>query len=125
MYTKDEVNQIVSQSIQEFKSSNDVYTKAEVDQMIKQVEKDAQYNSLKAKAAGNKLNLVLTGLPEDENKTTYDLAKDFIENVLKIKDAGIDVAYRLGTAPDQGSSYARPVIIRFIRVHHRNRVWKK
>lgn len=145
VYSKAEVDQIVQQAIQEFKSSKEVYTKeeveqrikqvekvsqegytkAEVDKMIKQVEKDAQYNSLKAKASGNKLNLVLTGLPEDDSKTTYELAKDFIEKTLKIKESGIDVAYRLGSTPDPGSLYARPVVVRFIRVYYRNMVWKK
>lgn len=64
-------------------------------------------------------------MPEDASKSTFELAKDFIVNTLKVKDAGIDVAYRLGTTPDPGSSYVRPVVVRFMRVYHRDLVWKK
>lgn len=53
VYTKAEVDQIIRQALQESGRPQEMYTKAEVDQMIKQVNKDSQYNSLKAKASRN------------------------------------------------------------------------
>lgn len=37
----------------------------------------------------------------------------------------LDIAYRLGTAPHEGSTYTRPLVIAFDRVADRNYVWRK
>lgn len=37
----------------------------------------------------------------------------------------VDVAYRLGTPPREGSSYARPILMRFVHMADRNKVWRE
>lgn len=99
-------------------------TKNELHEKINKVEDQCNYNSLKSKANQNRQNLVITGLKEDKDKTPWDSAKDFLSNTLKIKDLQYDVAYRLGAAPSEESSYARPLVVRFNSVAHRDKVWK-
>lgn len=124
--TKNLTKNILTEVDQKIEQSNqDVYTKAEVDQLIRQIRQEAEHKSLKDQASRNRLNLILTGLPEDEAKSTYDLTKDFISNALKIKGVKIDTAYRLGQPMEAGSSFARPVVVRFGFVSDRNLVWRK
>lgn len=99
---------------------------AEVDQRFAKMKRQADFKDLKNQAFNSRNNLILVGLPEDKNKDTSAIVKDFIENTLKIKNAHFDVAYRIGSAPtDPSSSYARPVLVHFPLLPHRNRIWKK
>lgn len=100
------------------------HTKSELKGEIAQVADEAKYDSLKSQARSNKFNLVITGLQEDTNKTHLASAKDFFSSTLKIKGLQLDVAYRLGAAPPDDSSYARPLVARFSSIAHRDRAWR-
>lgn len=82
------------------------------------------YEALKKEARHNKCNLVIVGLQEEEDKSTLSLAKSFINSTLGIKNVKMEVAYRLGPPPFEGSSYARPILIHFPNLPERNKVWK-
>lgn len=97
---------------------------AAVEGKVEKISDEVQYISLKSKANSNKLNLVITGLREDPTKSPLAAAKNFISSALKIKGVELDVAYRLGTAPEEGSTYIRPLVVRFPTVAHRDKVWK-
>lgn len=90
---------------------------------ITDVSEEFRYDKLKSQARSNKLNLVISGLQEDSSKTPLAMAKDFFSSTLKIKGLQLDVAYRLGATPPTDSSYARPLVVRFPTVAHRDKVW--
>lgn len=103
---------------------------AEVDLRIKQnaasMQRQSDFQTLKTQAFNSRNNLVLVGLPEDASKDTPAVVKDFLSNTLKVKNVNFDIAYRIGSAPsDSGSSYARPVLVHFPVLPHRNKVWRK
>lgn len=98
-------------------------TSSDLKDQITQVSEDFKYDKLKSQARSNKLNLVITGLQEDSTKTPLASAKDFFSSTLKIKGLQLDVAYRLGSTPPPDSSYARPLVVRFPTVAHRDKVW--
>lgn len=95
----------------------------EVDGKIGKVSNEVKYNSLKSKANYNKDNLVITGLKEDPQKTDFQMASSFFKDSLKIKNLDIDMAYRLGTLAEEGSSYTRPLVVKLPRASDRRRVW--
>lgn len=64
------------------------------------------------------------GLAEDHELTTFQVALNFLKNSFKIKNLSIYSAYRVGTQPDRGSSYARPMIVTFNKLSQRNRIWR-
>lgn len=86
--------------------------------------KDNDYKSLKDQAQHNKINLVLIGLQE-EDKAPLVSASDFISSTLGIKGVKIFSAHRLGSAPPEGSSYARPILMKFANMADRYKVWKR
>lgn len=98
--------------------------RAEVDQKIEKLSDEVNHCSLKSQANANKLNLVITGLQEDPDKTSLALAKDFFVSTLKIKGLQLDVAYRIGNAQAEDSSYIRPLVVRFDNAASRDKVWK-
>lgn len=85
--------------------------------------RENDYNNLKNQANRNKNNLVIIGLQEEE-RSAYASASDFISSTLGIKNVKIDIAYRLGSPPPEGSTYARPILMRFTDMADRNRVWR-
>lgn len=98
---------------------------AEVDRRFQKLDNEKRCNSLKDQAFRNRFNLVVLGLPEDTDKSTFQITKNFIENTLNIKKIDIYSADRLGTQPISGSAYARPILVVFNKLPHRNRVWRK
>lgn len=88
-------------------------TKKELRGEMAKVSDDCQYSSLKSQANSNRQNLVITGLQEDPALSPLAAAKDFIEQSLKIKDPGVDKAYRMGAVSPEDSSYIRPLVIKF------------
>lgn len=95
-----------------------------VDDRMKKMETKINYNALKAQANQNKTNLIIIGLPE-EDQPPFASAKELISSTMGIKNVHIDVAYRLGSPPPEGSNYARPILIRFPHIADRNKVWKR
>lgn len=81
------------------------------------------YNSLKDKAQRNKNNLVIIG-HEEEDKHPRSTAQHFISSTMGLKNVEVDEAYRLGQPPPEGSTYARPILMSFTKMSHRNKVWK-
>lgn len=94
-----------------------------VDHTIKVWTDSFNLKSLKDQASRNKNNLVIIGL-EEEDKSPLQSASNFIKTTLGIKNVQIDVAYRLGPPPPAGSSYARPIWLRFTHRADRNKVWR-
>lgn len=98
---------------------------AEVEKRFNKMANEKHCDELKDQAYRNRYNLVLLGLKEEEAKTTMQVIKDFFNDILKIKHLDIHSAERLGSQTDAGDSYARPIVVRFNRLPHRNRVWRK
>lgn len=91
---------------------------------LTKISNECNHNSLKSQANWNKLNLVITGLKEDPSKDPLAAASKFLSSTLKIKDLELDIAYRLGALPPQDSGYVRPLVVRFTKIAHRDKVWK-
>lgn len=68
---------------------------------------------------------MVVGLEESEDKTPLELVKEHFSKAIKIKNISIAAAYRVGSQPGSGSSYSRPIVVRFNNLAHRNRVWRK
>lgn len=92
---------------------------------IDKIENATHCKSFKDKAYNNRHNLVVLGLAEDEQKETIALAQDFFSNTMKISNVIVNDAYRIGSQPEGGSNYARPLVVKFNNLSHRNRVWRK
>lgn len=97
--------------------------KQHVDDTIKTWTDASDLRALKDQASRNKNNLVIVGL-EEEDKPPVETASKFIKSTLAIKNVHVDVAYRLGPPPPEGSSYARPIWLRFTHRADRNKVWR-
>lgn len=98
--------------------------RTEIKTEIKKIREECNYKSMQSKANSNQQNLVFTGLREEKDKTPLATVSEFIKSTLKIKNVDIDVAYRLGAAPEEDSTYIRPLVVRFARVSDRTKVWK-
>lgn len=138
---KEEFTQISSQALAEMKDLVEIQKEqvetfhdqassikreviTEVEGKVSKVADEVKYNSLKSQAFRNKQNLVVTGLKENPDSTPLALAEDFFTSKLKIKDLELNTAYRLGAAPAPDSSYARPLVVKFDSIAHRDKVWK-
>lgn len=113
-YSKQELLQVIDSKID--------------DKIASQTESDAQeahYYHLREQAFQNRFNLVLSGLPEDKQKSSLTLVNDFLRSSLNITQVDILSASRLGQTPDEETSYARPILIKFAHLPHRNLVWRK
>lgn len=86
---------------------------------------ESHFQSLREQAFDKRLNLVITGLPENDQKSTPDLVLQLFESSLNVKNIEFSSAYRMGTASDGNQSYVRPIMVKFGKINHRNRVWKK
>lgn len=95
-----------------------------MDERLKVWTEAEDHNKLIDRARRNKNNLVIIGLQEDD-QAPLKTASDFISSTLGIKDVQVDVAYRLGQPPQEGSSYARPIWMHFVRLADRNKVWRE
>lgn len=83
------------------------------------------FQSLREQAFNNRLNLVILGLAEDDQKSTTDVFRSFLESTLKIKKVEFASAFRMGPSPAEQQSYIRPILVRFRNFYHRNKVWRK
>lgn len=99
---------------------------AEVDKKLDKSARQADFKSLTDQAFNNRNNLIVVGLPEDPNKETSAVFKDFLDNRMKIKNVKFDNAQRIGSPPvDPSGSYNRPIVVHFPLLPQRNRVWRK
>lgn len=97
----------------------------EVDGKVKSLSQSQDHTALKDKAYDKRHNLIISGLPEDADKSTMSAVKDFLNASLGLKDVLIHEAHRIGSPSNQGSNYCRPILLKFKHIHHRNKVWKK
>lgn len=95
------------------------------DKKVGELSKAFQYKTLKDKAFRNRHNLIILGLKEHPSNSAYAVVKGFFRNVLKLYRLNIATAYRLGTAPPEGSNYNRPILVTFPFLADRNAVWRK
>lgn len=81
-----DMNKLISiqeEQVNSFNSTTKKVSKnilAEVDKRFAQLKRQADFKDLKNQAFNNRNNLVLVGLPEDPNKDTPAIVKDFLEN---------------------------------------------
>lgn len=86
---------------------------------------EVRYDILKGEALAKRHNLIVRELTETSSED-QDIqgAKDFFKDRMGLPDMRIDEAYRLGTL-FEGSTYSRPLAIRFPQVKDRWKVWNK
>lgn len=100
-------------------------TISEADRKVAELSKSIDYKSLQDKASRNRNNLIILGLKEHATSSTYSVVKAFFKNTLKLSRLSVDVAYRLGSPPPEGSDYIRPILVTFPFIADRNAVWKR
>lgn len=128
--TVKQMNELVDtqgQQVQSFKSSikmvkDDIMK--EVDKKIEKIREEERCRALKKEAFNNRFNLIVVGLPEDENKNALQQAADFFKNSLNVKAIEITSAHRIGNKTEGEGNYARPISVRFKNLAHRNKVWR-
>lgn len=91
----------------------------------KKSEQESHFQALTQQAFRNRFNLIITGLTEDPQKETLMVVQDFLKDSLHEEGVNIHSALRIGTAPEIHSKYARPVLLKFRKLHQRNLIWKK
>lgn len=92
---------------------------------IKHASEEHAFQALKKEAFYNRYNLVITGMPEQEERTAYSVIMKFFKTDLKLKKLEVLESYRMGQAPLEGSTYSRPIMVIFAKTGHRNLVWKR
>lgn len=100
-------------------------TKEDFNNTINRHAHDIAYKGLQDQAYFNRHNLVLLGVQEHEQDSAFTQASKLFRSNLNLSNLSIDVAYRMGKPPAQGSSYSRPIIVKFSKISSRNSVWKK
>lgn len=92
---------------------------------FKQIAQASHFQTLREQAFNKRLNLVISGLAEDEQKSTSDLVLNFLETTLNVKKAEFTSASRMGPPPIEQQAYSRPILVSFRNIYQRNRVWRK
>lgn len=70
-------------------------------------------------------NLVVTGIPESDSASSLSQINQFFKDQFKLHKLSVATAYRLGKEPRQGSSYSRPILVKFRHNSDRNSIWKR
>lgn len=96
----------------------------EVDKRFESLKNERHLQSLKDQAFKKRQNLVLVNVPEDTEKTTTQIVKDFFSEALKIQNVKVLSSFRLGSHSGTGTDYARPILVRFGSLEERNLIWK-
>lgn len=96
----------------------------DVKEQLGQFSEDIIHKNFIRKAFDNRKNIVIIGLPEHQTHSAYSVAMKFFKSSLNLRRLDVDVAFRLGNPPSEGSSYSRPLIVKFNRMSDRNSVWK-
>lgn len=99
--------------------------RADTEEKLQKHEQELALQALIKQASSNRNNLVITGVDESSSTSAASQASQFFKEQLQLDKLQIKVAYRLGKAPDQDSSYSRPILVKFKNVLDRNTVWKK
>lgn len=115
----------IKREFHELNTRNSQSAKTELNDIVNRITHDMAYTNLQNQAFYNRHNLVLLGVQEHEQDSAFTQALKFFENDLKLSNLSMDVAYRLGKPPAQGSSYSRPIVVKFSKIADRNSVWAK
>lgn len=78
---------------------------------------------IKEQAATRRLNLIFTGIPDDQSGSELSVIQKICKVGLGLDNINIDVAFRT-EAPRAGSSRPSPVLTRFKFIADRKRVWQ-
>lgn len=97
----------------------------EMDKKVNKIKHEIHCKNLKDRAFENRQNLVITGLKEDSKKSAMLVAREFIQDSIGIQNVKLVWARRIGPQPSEGSSYSRPILMRFSSLPQRNAVWRK
>lgn len=83
---------------------------------------DLRDEVLQDQCDARKHNLIIIGLrpPKQDSGSEVDLAQSFFANRMGLTGVEVDVAYRLGRP---GGAGPRPLLVKFTRMAHRNKVW--
>lgn len=126
----EKMNELVAtqgDQVESFKSTTTYITQdvmSKVNKKIRKIKEESFCQSLKTQAYNSRLNLIIVGLAEEESTSVPHQVKNFITQTLKIQEVDVKAAYRIGSKPDEGSGYARPISVRFNNLIDRNYVWK-
>lgn len=115
------------EQVEDFKSSTKIIKQdimGEVNKQIQKIKEENYCQSFKNQAYGNRKNVIVVGLAEEDNLGVVEQVKNFFTQTLKVQDIHIKSAYRIGDKPENGSGYARPISVKFGNVADRNRVWR-
>lgn len=115
--------------VEDFKSTAHTIRSEAAKEAKKQVSdfsKNIGYNnSLKEQAFRNRFNLVFVGLEEQEAYSPQATISHFLKTKLQFPKIKIKEAQRLGNSPMEGSTYSRPLLVKFYRLEDRNKIWRK
>lgn len=121
----DSFNSGAKQLQKEWKREVMMEVKQKFEEMEKEKEKEKHFKSLKDQAFRNRYNLVIVGLPEESEKTTPQLVKNFFSENMKISKVKIVSAHRLGSQTATTTNYNRPILVKFGDWEDRNEIWRK
>lgn len=121
----DEVDTKVDKKVKVIETSLRKESKNEIAEAKKEIQEGMFCQSLKSQAYNNKLNLVVTGLKADEQKSDRQAVSEFFTKTLGAKEVSINSVRRIGPQRDDGSGYIRPMVVQFKDMESRSQVWKK
>lgn len=124
----DQVNEKVQERVGEISQNMEKNFLDRVDEKVEEqvgkISQDISFKSMKDQAFQKRHNLIFAGMEEDHTKSLINSAKDLCRS-LGVDRVNIYDAFRLGSPPQEGSTYCRPLVVRFSKLSDRNRVWRK
>lgn len=121
----EEVDKKVDNKVKVIETSIKNEAKNEIAEVKKEIQNGMYCQSLKSQAFNNKLNLVVTGLKADEQKSDRQVVSEFFTKTLGTGEVSFTSVRRIGPQREDGSGYIRPLIVQFKNIKNRNQVWKK
>lgn len=121
---KEQVEELHS-TAKQIKQDISVEVDKKIERKFEQLAQESHFQSLREQAFDKRFNLVIVGLAEDEQKSTQDLVLDFWKSSLNIQNIEFSSASRVGPAAEGLPLYPRPILVKFGKINHRNRIWKK
>lgn len=109
------------EKIQAFQTSQDA-VEQHLQHQITEMREDSDHKSLLEEAYKKRHNIVIIGLPEQNNTNSFSVANQFFKTQLKLRKLPMESAYRIGSPPAESRSYIRPLIVKFYNISDRNLV---
>lgn len=92
----------------------------EAKDMIREETKEIKDDVLQGKCNFRKINLLVVGIKEAEGENLKEKVSSFFTKNMALPGIKMDASYRLGKP---GGDNARPILVRFSSMPHRQRVW--